>query len=315
MKQIVFAYVPVLHRGYQEFFNKYKGAELYLLSKEELLAFEELEYLKKDIRVLDVTLAEKAIKSWNIFNIVKSIKLFEIDNIIYSNSLSQKNAAQTQLIFTNDDIGHFIANKFFAQKENKYFEPIFLRWDKNLISAQNKVPLGITVTKSAFEQKTMVKAFIQSGESSDWWRHVGALLIKNGQIALASYNQHLPTGDQQYKNSDPRISFSGGVRIDASSSIHAEANLIALAAKRGLSLDGAEMFVTTFPCPICAKQIAVSGIKKVYYAKGYAVLDGLEILQSFGVEIILVKFSAREFGQIEKLEQSRSIVKNCYSLD
>lgn len=310
MKQILFAYVPVLHRGYQEFFNKYQNTELYLLDKEELLDFEELEYLKKDIRVLDLSLTQKAIKSWGIFSTVESIKISEIEQLNYSKEASNK----IQLIFTNDDIGHFIADKFFKDSQNKFFEPIFLRWDKNLMSQQNEVPNNIAISKSDFEQKTMAKAFKQAGKSSDWWRHVGSLIVKDGQVIMAGYNKHLPVNDQQYKNSDPRIGFTSGVGADFSSSIHAEASLIALAAKKGISLDGTEMFVTTFPCPICAKQIAVSGIKKLYYAKGYAVLDGLEILQSHGVEVILVKFSADEFAQIEKMEQERSIVKDCYSL-
>lgn len=309
MKQILFAYVPVLHRGYQEFFTKYPNADLYLLDREELLDFEELEYLKKDIRVLDLSLALKAIKSWNIFNIVKSIKISELEQFI--NSFVKP---ETQLIFTNDDIGNFIAEKFFAKAKNKIFESIFLRWDKNLMSQQNEVANNITISKEDFEQKMMEKAFKQAGKSSDWWRHVGSLIVKDGQVLLAGYNNHLPSADQQYKNGDPRISFTSGVGTDFSSSIHAEANLIALAAKKGISLNEAEMFVTTFPCPVCAKQIAVSGIKKVYYAKGYAVLDGLEVLKSHGVEIVLVKFPDEEFAEIEKVEQDRSIVKDCYSL-
>lgn len=310
MKQILFAYIPVLHRGYQEFFTKYQHAELYLLDREELLDFEELEYLKKDIRVLDLSLAVKAIKSWNIFNVVKPINIKEIEQFTSSLKVSEN----PQLIFTNDDIGHFIADKFFANAKNKFFESIFLRWDKNLMSKQNPAPENITITKTQFEQETMIKAFFESGKSSDWWRHVGSIIIKDGQTILAGCNKHLPSEDQQYKNSDPRISFSSGIGTDFTSSIHAEANLIALAAKKGISLNGAEMFVTTFPCPVCAKQIAVSGIKKVYYAKGYVVLDGLEILQSHGVEIVLVKFSDEEFAEIEKMEQERSIVKDCYSL-
>jgi dCMP deaminase len=143
---------------------------------------------------------------------------------------------------------------------------------------------------------------------------VGGLITKKCQVIMAGCNQHLPVNDQQYKNSDPRISYTSGIGADFSSSIHAEANLIALAAKKGIALDGAEIFVTTFPCPVCAKQIAVSGIKKVYYAKGYAVLDGLEILKAFGVEVVLVQFSKEEFIEIEKMEQERSIVKDCYTL-
>lgn len=305
MKQILIAYIPVLHRGYQEFFAKYEQSELYVLDKEELLDFEELEYLKKDIRVLDLFKTVQAVKSWNIFKIVKSIKISEIDQLIDSN---------VQFVFTNDDIGYFIAEKFFAKTANKIFEPIFLRWDKNLMSGQNEIPKDMVISREEFEQKTMTKAFAEAGKSSDWWRHVGGLITRNGQVIMAGCNQHLPVNDQQYKNSDPRISYTSGIGADFSSSIHAEANLIALAAKKGIALDGAEIFVTTFPCPVCAKQIAISGIKKVYYAKGYAVLDGLEILKAFGVKVVLVQFSKAEFVEIEKMEQERSVVKDCYSL-
>lgn len=313
-KQIIFAYVPVLHRGYEEFFAKYAGATLYLISREELLVFEELEYLKKDIRVLSVSRAQQAIKSFDIFNDVKSIKITDIDKIIYSLKSQLKSPEKTQFIFTNDDIGHFLAEHFFASVEEKIFEPIFLRWDKNLMSEQKEVSPDAIITQDDFVRQTMTLAFQKAGHSSDWWRHVGSAIVKDGQLILAGHNEHLPSLDQQYKNGDPRISFSSGVGTDFSSSIHAEANLIALAAKQGLALAGAEMFVTTFPCPVCAKQIAVSGIKKVYYAKGYAVLDGLEILKSFGVEVVLVKFDKEEFKEIEKLEQTRSRVKDCYVL-
>ncbi len=313
-KQIVFAYVPVLHRGYEEFFAKYAGAQLYLISREELLAFEELEYLKKDIRVLDVDQAVTAIKSWNIFNVVKSIKVDEIDQIIYSYKTTALAPEKIQFIFTNDDVGHFLAEHFFASVEEKIFEPIFLRWDKNLMSEQKEVDPDVVITQDDFARQMMTQAFKVAGHSSDWWRHVGSAIVRDGQVILSGSNQHLPSPDQQYKNGDPRISFTSGVGADFSSSIHAEANLIALAAKKGLALSGSEMFVTTFPCPVCAKQIAVAGIKRVYYAKGYAVLDGLEILKSFGVEVILVKFDKDEFKEIEKLEQARSKVKDCYVL-
>ena len=69
----------------------------------------------------------------------------------------------------------------------------------------------------------------------------------------------------------------------------AEAGMIAEAAKKGVSLEGTEMYVTDFPCPVCAKQIAYSGVKKLYYTKGYSVLDGERILKDNGVRIIQVK--------------------------
>ena len=60
-------------------------------------------------------------------------------------------------------------------------------------------------------------------------------------------------------------------------------------AKRGIALEGASIYVTTFPCPVCAKSVALSGIKKVYYSKGYSLLDAEDILRAYGVEIVLVK--------------------------
>lgn len=311
-KAMLFAYIPVLHRGYQEFFAKYEGAELYLLDRAELMTFEELEYLKKDIRVLDIELASKAIKSWQIFNSVKPIKLDEIDQIIYADQADDKSRNSVQFIFTGDDIGHFIADKFFASVEAKTFEPIFLRWDKNLMSQPEQVPTGVSVSKTELESKYMRQAFIQAGYSSDWWRHVGSVLVRGEDVLLASHNQHLPTEDQQYKNGDPRTAFNSGVGGEFSSSIHAEAALLAQAARQGLAVEGATLYATTFPCPVCAKQIAAAGIKKLYYAKGYAVLDGLEIMQTAGVEVVKVDFSLEELHELEKLENQRSRVIQAY---
>lgn len=306
MQQIVFAYVPVLHRGYQEFFAKYPNADLYLLKREELMQFAQLEYLKKDIRVLDLELALQAIKSWDIFKIVKSINIDDVDQKKYS-------LTTTQLIFTNDDVGHFVASKFFKNYSNKLFESIFLRWDEASVN-DPKIVEGIKISKTQFEKATMIQAFVEAGKSSDWWRHVGCCLVKQGQIIAAAYNQHLPCPDQQYKVADPRMSFSSGVGIEFASSIHAEAALIARAAKAGLALAGAEIYVTTFPCPICAKQIAEAGIKKVYYAKGYALLDGLEIFQAYGIEVNLVVLTDQELSELEQIENANCLVKKRYSL-
>ena len=49
-----------------------------------------------------------------------------------------------------------------------------------------------------------------------------------------------------------------------------------------------EIYVTDFPCPPCAKLIAGAGIERVYYRQGYAVLDGADVLQAAGVEIVHV---------------------------
>src|SRR5699024_10641910 len=51
--------------------------------------------------------------------------------------------------------------------------------------------------------------------------------------------------------------------------IHAEMNAILQCAKFGVSTEGAEMYVTHFPCLQCCKSIIQSGIQTVYYAQDY----------------------------------------------
>ncbi len=70
--------------------------------------------------------------------------------------------------------------------------------------------------------------------------------------------------------------------------LHAEAGLVAQAAKEGMSLKGVDVYSEAFPCPPCAKQLAYAGIKRLFYRVGYKVLDGESILRSQGVEIVFV---------------------------
>lgn len=51
--------------------------------------------------------------------------------------------------------------------------------------------------------------------------------------------------------------------------VHSEMASIVDAARRGVSVDGAIMYVTTFPCHDCAKHIVASGISQVFYLEPY----------------------------------------------
>lgn len=60
---------------------------------------------------------------------------------------------------------------------------------------------------------------------------------------------------------------------------HAEKNLIDFAARKGIALEGAELFVTHSPCMPCARSIANVGFTHVYYCTGFSHPEGLEYLQ------------------------------------
>lgn len=51
--------------------------------------------------------------------------------------------------------------------------------------------------------------------------------------------------------------------------VHAEMFAITEAAKRGLSINNAKMYCTTYPCHMCARHIMSSGINKVIYIEPY----------------------------------------------
>lgn len=51
--------------------------------------------------------------------------------------------------------------------------------------------------------------------------------------------------------------------------VHAEMSLITDAARRGVSLQDATMYGTTFPCHNCAKNIVAAGVKRVVYVEPY----------------------------------------------
>ena len=71
--------------------------------------------------------------------------------------------------------------------------------------------------------------------------------------------------------------------------VHAEQNAIAQAAKMGISVEGATIYVTHQPCTICTKMIINAGIKKVIYEYGYPDDFSKELLKEAGVELINIE--------------------------
>lgn len=58
--------------------------------------------------------------------------------------------------------------------------------------------------------------------------------------------------------------------IEFGRAVHAEMAAIVEAARRGISVSECTMFVTTFPCHLCARHIVASGILRVRYIEPYA---------------------------------------------
>lgn len=271
------AYVPVLHEGYRQFFTSIDGPkELYLFGPEVIAEFS---WLSKEIRQLDPLLMQKAIES---------LVIFEKVSILDIAGAQMLNSEKKEIILPNEDVSRLLAEKYFP-KAKVTFENIFLRWDKHNSIAEKPVVPEEQITRAEMHRRILKEAELESEKSSDFWRHVGAAVVRNGEVLFTKHNAHVPSEHAPYVNGDPRNNFHKGDHIEISTAIHAEASIVAEAARKGIALECADMYVTVFPCPPCAKLIASSGIKNLYCGGGYAVLDGEDILKAAGVKIFFVE--------------------------
>lgn len=70
---------------------------------------------------------------------------------------------------------------------------------------------------------------------------------------------------------------------------HSEQNAICEAARMGIALEGANLYVKMSPCYTCAKMIINAGIKRVVSAQDYHTDNrSKEILKEAGVEYVLL---------------------------
>lgn len=248
---------------------------LYVLGKSLISDFP---YLERDIRALS---PEIAVLEAGATNLAPEIHILEKNNL---SELSQYG----EIILSNDDVSKEFADKYLKGK-NIIWDTTFLRWNRmNAVRSAPALP-NKTISSSKFDQKMMNLAYNEANKSSDWWRHVGAVLVKNDKVVFVIHNRHAVTDNTAYIEGEPRSNFDAGKDIaDLVIFEHTEATMIANAAKQGISTLGAEIYVTTFPCPSCAMSIANAGVSKVYYKEGYSLLDAERILKNAGVELIFV---------------------------
>lgn len=83
--------------------------------------------------------------------------------------------------------------------------------------------------------------------------------------------------------------------IEFGRAVHAEMAAITDAARRGVSIAGTTMYVTTFPCHLCAPHIVASGIGKVMYIQPY---DKSLAVQLYP-DSIAVDYSERKDYQVQ----------------
>lgn len=264
----ILLYLPVLHAGYQDLFDRHPDAGILLLGT----GFQDdFPVLRKDIRALPPAVAAGYLGARA--------------RVVEPGDLPDALTGQP-VIMPDEEITHALAARYALTDVT--FERTFLRWDRGWSQPRRPVGYDGTVASDALSQRLIGEVTEAARHSSDWWRQVGAAVVRDGTVLDVAYNRHQPTEYAPYLHGDPRNDFSRGVRTDLSTATHAEAALVGRAARDGTALAGADLYVSTFPCPACARLIAESGIRRCFFAGPYAVLDGEDILRAAAVELIWV---------------------------
>ena len=276
MSEVVVAYVPVLHEGYRRFLAAHARNRRAFVIGPELYA--DYRPLAKDIRCLDAGLVASAIAAWGICS---EVAVLDLDGAA---RLADEGPTLT---LPAEDVSYRVVERFLPRLPVGY-DSVFLRWDKprSVLLAPPRAARECDEGDAIAELEGAAQD--AASRSIDWWRQVGAAIRFADGTTAAATNEHLPRATSPYVVGDPRANFSKGVHLELSTAVHAEAKLIADAARRGVSTDGAILWVTDFPCPPCAKLMAGAGIARLYYRTGYAVLDGNDVLVDAGVELVRV---------------------------
>ena len=122
-------------------------------------------------------------------------------------------------------------------------------------------------------------------------RNVGAVIVKNKQVLATGYNG-APTGITHCDSVGclrDALKVPSGERHELCRALHAEQNAFLQAARHGVNLEGAILYITTQPCSICAKMIINVGIKKVVIRGTYPDEFALKFLNEGGVEVTVIK--------------------------
>jgi len=276
MSKILVAYVPVLHLGYLNLFKKYPET-LYLVGPD--FVSEEFPRLTRDLRQLPVEEMVRAVRGLGIFANVGVLGKEVVEEIEHGHS---------EIIMPEEDVSHGLAEKYFSHVPIVY-ENVFLRWDKPITLREQEVSPDRIISTNEVDRMFMAKAKEEAKKSSDWWRQVGALAVKDGEVLLTGHNRYTPTDYALFTLGNPRDNFDAGEHPEICTSIHGEASIVATAAGKGISLKGSEFYVTTFPCANCARLLAEAGVSKVYYKDGYSILDAQDIFKAAHIEVVLVK--------------------------
>jgi dCMP deaminase len=134
--------------------------------------------------------------------------------------------------------------------------------------------------RASWDEYFMSIAQVVATRSTCPRKYVGAVIVKNRTILSTGYNGSI--------RGMPHCSDVGHMMEDGHcvATVHAEANAIIQAAKNGVNIDAATVYVTASPCWNCFKQIANAGVVRICYGEFYRDQRIFDIARQIGIELV-----------------------------
>ena len=121
---------------------------------------------------------------------------------------------------------------------------------------------------------------------------LGVVIVKDKRILATGYVGSpigMPHCDEVGHQMNKIIHEDGSVTQHCIRTSHGEINAICNAARYGVAIDGATIYVKFEPCYTCAKAIINCGIKRVVSEKQYhAASESRELFKQAGVELVVM---------------------------
>ena len=143
------------------------------------------------------------------------------------------------------------------------------------------------MTRPSWDRYFMSIAELVAGRATCLRRQIGAVVIMDRRILTTGYNG-VPSGIAHCDVTGclrEQQNIPSGERHELCRGLHAEQNAIIQAAYSGVSIKGASIYITHFPCVVCAKMIINAGISEVIYAKYYPDTLSEQLLAAAGMRI------------------------------
>jgi dCMP deaminase len=169
----------VIHAGYEAFLRRHADAAEILLLGSGFTA--DYPSLAKDIRALP---AARAAGYLRLDGGDASIRVVEPAGLA---------AAVTgdPLVLPDEEVMRDIADRYeLGAGRSLVFDRTFLRWDRDWATAKAPVNFDGEITAAELPRELLGRAQALAGRSSDWWRQVGAVAARAGQVLGAAWNHH-----------------------------------------------------------------------------------------------------------------------------